>query len=259
MNTLHNKSKNKIYFVSDFHFGSPDSQTSIEREKQAVCWLESIESSAEEIYLLGDVFDFWFEYRYVVPKGYVRFLGKLAQMSDSGCKIHFFCGNHDLWQRDYFEKELGFVLHRQALRFERDGKQFFVGHGDGLDKSDTKYKILNAIFKNKICIKLFASLHPRWAMAIGTHWSKQSRHSHHKSDSQDRGQNEPMYQYCLQSLQSQHTDFFIFGHRHLCCDKELKNHCRYINTGQWSDKKPFAEWDGENLTLKNFDQAEEIH
>ena len=253
MNDLQLKTRNKVYFVSDFHLGVPNQEESLQKEKRIVRWLESIEQNAKEIFFLGDIFDFWFEYKYVVPKGFVRFLGKLTQMADNGCAIHFFCGNHDIWIRDYFEKDLGFIVHRSNSTIIMNQKTFLIGHGDGLDPSDKKYKLLNKIFKNRFCISLFACLHPRWAFAIGTNWSRKSRLSHSESDKIDRGLDEPIYKYCENKLKTQQIDFFIFGHRHISCDIKLSNQSRYINTGLWEIKSPYVEWDGKNLELKNFE------
>lgn len=253
MQDLQQEKKSKVYFASDFHLGVPNCNQSLEKEKRIVRWLESIEHNAKELYLLGDIFDFWFEYKYVVPKGFVRFLGKLAQMSDCGCTIHYFCGNHDIWQKDYLEKELGFIVHRDYYKVTIDEKTFLLGHGDGLDSSDKKYKLLNRIFKNRFCISAFASLHPRWAFSIGTTWSSKSRKSHSESDRISLGTEEPIYKYCQNKLKTEDIDFFIFGHRHIECDMTLNEKSRYINTGFWEIKSPYAEWDGKNLMLKNFE------
>lgn len=245
--------RNKIYFASDFHLGNSSRKENQKKEKLIFRWLNHISKDAEEIYLLGDIFDFWFEYKYVVPKGYVRFLGTLAQLVDSGVRIHFFCGNHDLWLKDYFQEELGLIVHKEKEVISLYEKNFMLGHGDGLDSKDKKYKFINTIFKNKICIKAFASLHPRWAIALGESWSKSSRSSHSESDKNDLAEKEPIYQFCIKTLEKQNIDYFVFGHRHLACNKELKDHSRYINLGCWDTYGYYAEWDGENLDLKKFD------
>lgn len=256
MSDLQKKAKSRIYFASDFHLGVPDAWASAERERRIVRWLDCIEENAKEIFLLGDVFDFWFEYRDVVPKGYVRLLGKLATMADNGCKIHFVCGNHDLWIRDYFEKDLGFIIHRSAFETIIDGKRFLIGHGDGLDFSDRKYRFISRLFKSRFCVAAFAALHPRWAYTIGKTWSRKSRLSHSESDKVNLYEQEPIYKYCMAELDKRNIDFFVFGHRHLKCNLSLKNGSRYINTGFWTTESPYAEWDGENLCLKNFDLGE---
>lgn len=245
--------RNKIYFASDFHLGNSSPLANQEKEKLILRWLNHISKDAEEIYLLGDIFDFWFEYKNVVPKGFVRFLGALAHLVDLGIRIHFFSGNHDLWIRDYFQDEIGLVVHKEKQIVSIKGKTFMIGHGDGLDSKDKKYKFINTIFKNKLCISAFASLHPRWAIALGESWSKSSRNSHSEEDKNDLGEKEPIYQFCIKTLEKQNIDYFVFGHRHLACDKDLKDNVRYINLGYWDTFGYYAEWDGENLELKKFD------
>ncbi len=245
--------RNKVYFAGDFHLGTPTFEASLAREKMVVRWLEAIEADAAELFLLGDVFDFWFEYRYVVPKHFVRFLGTLARLSDAGCRVHFFCGNHDLWQKDYLEKEIGLVLHRDVETVELNGKTFLIGHGDGLDASDRKYRILRSIFRNPLCISAFAALHPRIAFALGRNWSRKSRKSHSEGDKVSLGKDEPLYRYCQAKMQQSHVDFFVFGHRHLQCDMALSDGSRYINTGLWDKQGYYAVWDGENLSLEKFE------
>lgn len=245
--------RNKIYFASDFHLGNSSANFNRLREKKIVRWLNHISKDAEEIYLLGDIFDFWFEYKHVVPKGFVRFLGTLAHLTDSGIRIHLFCGNHDLWLRDYFQNELGIIVHKQRETLSLYGKTFMLGHGDGLDPKDKKYKFINTIFKNKFCISAFATLHPRWAIAMAQKWSRSSRASHSEKDMIDLGEKEPIYQFCLKTLETQNIDFFVFGHRHLVCNKKIKDKTRYINLGYWNIYGHYAVWDGKNLELKKFE------
>ncbi|MBP6656822.1 MAG: UDP-2,3-diacylglucosamine diphosphatase, partial [Bacteroidia bacterium] len=165
----------KIYFASDFHLGVPTYENSLEREHKIVKWLDSIKADAEELYLLGDVFDFWFEYRTVVPRGYVRLLGKLAELSDSGIKIHYFTGNHDMWTFDYLEKELNVIIYRAPIEISYNGKAFYIGHGDGLGPGDHGYKFIKKVFASKVCQWLFARLHPNFGIGIANYFSKKSR------------------------------------------------------------------------------------
>ncbi len=202
MNEPPRTNRTKVYFASDFHLGTPTWEESRERERRIVRWLDSIKDNAAEIYLLGDVFDFWFEYRYVVPKGFVRFLGKLGELSDSGIRIHFFCGNHDLWLRSYFEQELGIIVHHKSLTVQLSGKTFFLGHGDGLDKSDVKYRIINKVFTSKVCISAFGAIHPRWAVSLGYKLSGKSRMAHSESDKISLVEYEPIYRFCLSELRN---------------------------------------------------------
>ena len=243
----------KIYFASDFHLGVPSHEKSIEREKVLVKWLDSIKETAEEIYLVGDLFDFWFEYKHTIPKGHVRFLGKIAEMTDSGIPIHFFTGNHDMWMFDYLPKEIGVTIHRNNIHRKWNGKNFFIGHGDGLGPGDRFYKFIKNFFASKICQWLFARIHPNLGMGIANYWSKKSRISNMKKGDEFMGdEKEWLYIYAKEILEKEHFDYFIFGHRHLILDLEIKeNKSRYINLGEWvTEKQYFASFDGENLILE---------
>jgi UDP-2,3-diacylglucosamine hydrolase len=244
-------SANKIYFASDFHFGVPDHALSREREDLVVSWLEEIRKDAAEIYLIGDVFDFWFEYSAVIPKGFIRFQGKLAELADSGIKITLFKGNHDMWMFDYFVKELGIQVISDELILERNGKKFYLHHGDGLGPGDVKYKILKKIFRSTFCQWLFARIHPNFGVRIAKKWSKYSRlQNNQKEEFQDLSK-EWLVSYCKELLLKEHYDFLIFGHRHLPLDVQLGN-SRYINLGEWMNFNSYAVFDGENLELRYF-------
>ena len=244
-------SANKIYFASDFHFGVPNYSTSREREDLVVSWLEEIRKDAAEIYLIGDVFDFWFEYSAVIPKGFIRFQGKLAELADSGIKITLFKGNHDMWMFDYFVKELGIQVISDELILERNGKKFYLHHGDGLGPGDVKYKILKKIFRSTFCQWLFARIHPNFGVRIAKKWSKYSRlQNNQKEEFQDLSK-EWLVSYCKELLLKEHYDFLIFGHRHLPLDVQLGK-SRYINLGEWMNFNSYAVFDGENLELRYF-------
>lgn len=244
-------SASKIYFASDFHFGVPDHTKSREREDLVVSWLEEIRKDAAEIYLIGDVFDFWFEYSAVIPKGFIRFQGKLAELADSGIKITLFKGNHDMWMFDYFVKELGVQIVSDELILERNGKKFYLHHGDGLGPGDSKYKILKKIFRSTFCQWLFARIHPNFGVRIAKKWSKYSRlQNNQKEEFQDLSK-EWLIAYCKELLLKEHYDFLIFGHRHLPLDVAL-GESRYINLGEWMNFNSYAVFDGENLELRYF-------
>lgn len=243
----------KIYFASDFHLGAPDEKSSTEREKKLCRWLDSISKDATEIYLLGDLFDFWFEYKDVVPKGNVRFLGKLAELSDAGIAITLFKGNHDMWSFGYFQKELGVRLISNELITEMGGKRFFLHHGDGLGPGDNSYKILKKIFRNKLCIALFGFLHPAIGTGIASYFSRRSRINTGANDKQFLGEeNEFIIQYCKDRLKSEHFDYFICGHRHLPISLPLSTNSTYVNLGEWISDFNYAVFDGTNLELKVF-------
>ncbi len=243
--------RTKIYFASDFHLGAPNEESSLKREKLLVKWLEEIRSDAAEIYLVGDLFDFWFEYDTAVPRGFTRFLGKLAELSDAGIPIHVFTGNHDMWMFGYLEKELNITLHREPIIREYSAKKFLIGHGDGLGPGDHGFKVIKKVFANKISQWMFAKLHPDWGIKLATYWSGTSRASN--NDEVFLGdENEWLFQYAKERLETEPIDYFIFGHRHLPLDLKVGNNSRYINLGDWNSHNTYAEFDGEKLELKKY-------
>ncbi|MEJ2883782.1 UDP-2,3-diacylglucosamine diphosphatase [Pedobacter sp. GR22-6] len=244
-----------IYFASDFHLGSPDFEKSRLREDRIVRWLNFIEPTCSELFLMGDVFDFWFEYKMVVPKGFVRLQGKLAQMSDAGIKIYFFKGNHDMWVNDYFKKEMGLTIISDEFVMERAGKQFFLHHGDGLGPGDRKYKFLRKIFRNPLCQWLFGLVPPQIGIGIANAWANHSRAASKAEEVYMGLENEWLAVYAKEQLKKQHYDYFIFGHRHLPLDLDLGSGSRYINTGEWLKSYSYAEFDGKELSLKYFEKV----
>lgn len=249
-------SASKIYFASDFHFGVPDHSLSREREDLVVSWLEEIRIDAAEIYLIGDIFDFWFEYAAVIPKGFIRFQGKLAELADSGIKITLFKGNHDMWMFDYFVKELGVQIISDELILERNGKKFYLHHGDGLGPGDAKYKILKRIFRSGFCQWLFARIHPNLGVGIARKWSMHSRLQNSQKEEFTDLDKEWLVSYSKDLLLKEHYDFLIFGHRHLPLDVQLGD-SRYINLGEWINFNSYAVFDGENLELRYFKKRED--
>ncbi len=244
------KQGKKIYFASDFHLGVPTYEKSLEREKKIVKWLDTIKSDAEEIYLLGDVFDFWFEYKTVVPRGYVRLLGKIAELSDSGIKIHYFTGNHDMWTFDYLEKELNVTIYRAPIEINYNNKSFYIGHGDGLGPGDHGYKFIKKVFASKVCQWLFARLHPNFGIGIANYFSKKSRIATGTSDEKFLGdEKEWLVIYSKEILAKKHFDYLIFGHRHLPLDIKIDS-SRYINLGDWIQYFTYGVFDGEKFELK---------
>ncbi len=246
--------KTKYYFISDFHLGAPNDKASLEREKLVVKWLEEMRKDAKEIFILGDVFDFWFEYKTVVPKGFVRILGKLAEICDEGIPVHFFTGNHDMWCFDYLPKEIGVKLYREPIKREINGKTFFLGHGDGLGPGDKGYKFLKKFFTSPICQFMFGWIHPNVGMGLANFWSKRSRISNSKGDEKFLGdENEWLVQFCKEKIQKgDKIDYFIFGHRHLPLDIDINPNTRYINLGEWINYCTYAVFDGDNLELKSY-------
>lgn len=243
----------KIYFLSDFHLGAPDAASSLIREKEVVQFLDSIKNQAAEIFLVGDMFDFWYEYRRVVPKGFTRLLGKLAELSDAGIPMHFFVGNHDMWMKDYFQKELNIPVYFEPKEFERENKKFLIGHGDGLGPGDKGYKFIKKIFRNPFCQWLFGILPPFFGMGLANYLSRRSRAQTGSSEEVFLGEEkEWLIIYCKEALKTKYFDFFVFGHRHLAIDFRLNDTSRYINLGDWIHYFTYAEFDGNKLELKSF-------
>ncbi len=241
----------KIYFASDFHLGAPDFETSLIREKKIVDWLNHIETTAEEIYLVGDIFDFWFEYKRAVPRGFVRLLGKIAELTDKGIPISIFTGNHDMWIFDYLPKEIGVNLYREPIIKEYFGKKYFIGHGDGLGPGDKGYKFLKKIFANKFCQWSFARLHPNFGIWLADKSSKTSRAKTGSDDEKFLGEEkEWLIQFCREELTKQHIDYFVFGHRHLPLEYDLGNNSTYYNLGEWINYRTYLEVSEEGVELK---------
>lgn len=243
----------KIFFASDFHLGVPDRQSSLIREKKIVAWLDSIKNEAHSIFLLGDIFDFWFEYRHAIPKGYIRLQGKLAEIRDAGIPVIFFTGNHDMWMFDYFEKELGIPIYRDPQVLVVGKQKLLIGHGDGLGPGDKTYKMLKKIFNSRVCQWLFARLHPNFGIGIANYWSRNSRISNSKKEEKFQGEEgEFLLVFCRELERKEHHDYYIFGHRHLPLDLEISQHSRYINLGEWVNFTSYAEYDGKQTVLKSF-------
>lgn len=240
-----------IYFLSDFHLGAPNAEASLVREKKITRFLDRIQREAAEIFIVGDLFDFWYEYKKVVPKGYVRILGKLAELTDAGIPVHFFVGNHDMWMRDYFQKELNISVYFEPVAFVFRGKKFLIGHGDGLGPGDEGYKLIKKIFRNKACQWLFGILPPAIGMGIAHYFSRKSRAQTGQIEEQFLGEdNEWLIQYSKEVLKKEHYDFLVFGHRHLPIDFKINDQTRYINLGDWIKYFSYAVFDGINLELK---------
>lgn len=243
----------KIYFLSDFHLGAPDHATSLVREKRIVKFLDEIKADASHIFIVGDLFDFWYEYKKVVPKGFVRILGKLAELTDSGIIIKFFVGNHDMWMNGYFEQELGIEVFHEPKEFEFNNKNFFIGHGDGLGPGDHRYKFIKKVFRNKFSQWLFGILHPYSGIGLANYMSRKSRAATGMTDEHFLGEEkEWLIIFSKQMLEKKHFDYFIFGHRHLPLDFKLKDNSRYINLGDWIKYNSFAVFDGNNTELKYY-------
>lgn len=240
----------KIYLASDFHLGIPSEQESLEREKKIIRWLDSIEEHAEAIILVGDIFDFWFEFKHVIPKGFIRFQGKLAQLRDKGKVVIFFTGNHDLWMFDYFSEALDIPIIRQPTTFQIGTNKVLIGHGDGLGPGDRTFKAIKKIFKSKLAQWGFKWLHPNIGFTLAQAWSKNSRK---KGTEEFLGDQEWLLQYCREVEETFHHDYYIFGHRHLSLEMQVNETSTYLNLGEWFKNCTYVEIDSEKATLKTFE------
>lgn len=245
----------KVYFGSDFHLGlsSSSRDKEIDREKLIVSWLESIEQNAQAIFLVGDIFDFWFEYKHVIPKGFIRFLGKIADLKDKGIDIYFFTGNHDLWMFEYLQTEIGIPIFDKPIELHINKTTLFVGHGDGLGPGDGFYKLLKKVFTNGFARWLFRWIHPDIGIGLARRWSKASRLSKKDHDEVFLGEDEYLIQFCRRQEQIQHRDYYVFGHRHLPLEIEINGTSNYFNLGEWVRSYTFGEYDGNAFELRKYD------
>jgi len=246
----------KVYFASDFHLGAPNKMESSKRERLIIKWLDSIKSDASHLYLVGDIFDFWFEYKHVIPKGFIRFQAKIIELLDAGIQIEFFIGNHDMWMFDYFTEELNIPVHRAPIIRTHGDKKFYIGHGDGLGPGDYNYKRLKKFFANPLCQWLFKWIHPDLGIGLANYWSRSSRA---RTSSDEEGtylgdDKEWLFSYSDELLDTEHYDYIVFGHRHLPIDRVLKNNTsRYVNLGDWLQYNTYGVFDEHNLYLKKYE------
>lgn len=253
MNTITIPKGKKVYFASDNHLGAPTMEASRPRELKFVRWLDEIKSDAGAIFLMGDLFDFWFEYKTVIPKGFTRTLGKLAELSDAGIAITYFVGNHDLWMNGYFDKELNIPVYHKPQRYLINGVSFFIGHGDGLGPNDKGYKRMKKVFTNPVAKWFFRWLHPDIGVRLAQYFSVKNKLISGDEDAKYLGdEKEWLVQYAHRKLERQHYDHFIFGHRHLPLEIDLNGISKYTNLGDWINYCTYAVFDGEHLALKKF-------
>lgn len=244
-----------IYFLSDAHLGSLAIEHRRTQERRLVRFLDGIKNKASAVYLLGDMFDFWNEYRFVVPKGFTRFLGKLSELTDMGVEVHYFTGNHDLWTYGYLEEECGVILHRHPVTTEIHDKVFFLAHGDGLGDPSLGFRILRKVFHNRVCQKMFNAIHPWWGLTLGLNWAKKSRQK------REDGKEEPFMgedkEYLVQFTKNymamhKDIDYYIYGHRHIELDLSLSGKVRMLILGDWIWQFTYAVFDGEHLFLEQY-------
>ena len=243
------KNDQKIYFLGDFHLGSPNRLESIKREQKIISFINSIQSNARDLFFMGDLFDFWFEYKEVVPKGFVRFIGKIAELSDNGTNIHMIVGNHDMWMMDYFNKELNINIYHGLIKVQINNNLLLVGHGDGLGKGDIGYKLLKILFKNQFVKFLYRWIHPDIGIKIGKYLSnsKKRRRKPHSNINNNR-----LFDYCRKIEKKSHNDYYIFGHSHLSIEKTINKKSKYINVGEWLKEYSYLEVSNKDYNLKKF-------
>ncbi len=244
----------RIYFCSDNHLGSPNKNLSLEREKIFITWLDQIKTDAQAIFFLGDLFDFWFEYKKVVPKGFTRLFGKLAELSDSGIDLFFFVGNHDCWIGNYFEDELGINVFYKKVDLNLDNYNILIGHGDGLGPGDNKYKFLKLLFRNPILKKLFSFIHPDIGISVGNFLSQKNKILSGNEKIFESEEKEMLFSYCKDVLKTKYYHFFIFGHRHIPLELNLGNNSKYFNTGDWITHFSYLVYDGNSFNLNYFNK-----
>ncbi len=247
----------KTYFISDLHLGA-EYLDNKQCEQRIIRWLDSIKKDAKRLFLLGDILDYWFEYRYVVPRGYIRFLGKLAELSDSGIEIHWFTGNHDIWIFDYLPQELGIKLHRHHETIEIDSHTFFLSHGDDVGERKFSFRFLQWLFRNKVAQWCYSWIHPDITMIVAHKWSNSSRKHNENKEEYYRGENkEPLVKFAKEYIKENPTEYLIFGHRHILLDLMLSRDSRMVILGDWIKQFSYASFDGENLTVDIFEEENE--
>lgn len=250
--------RQKIYFASDFHLGIPDHDSSLEREKRLVSWLEMARADAAEIFLMGDLFDFWFEYKTAIPRGYARLLGKLAEITDSGIPVHLFRGNHDMWAFDYLTQELNIQLHRDPEFREFNGKYFYLAHGDGLGPGDNGYKFIKKVFANRFNQWLFRQIHPDFGIRMALFWSRKSRSASTEKEKKIRDINLKLIQQRITVHSNEmlklhpELNFLVYGHYHYPIDLLLESGAHQVVLGDWITHFTYAVFDGKQLVLKTF-------
>jgi UDP-2,3-diacylglucosamine hydrolase len=249
----------KIYFVADVHLGAPALANNRVREKLFIAWLEEIRKDAVELYLMGDIFDFWFEFRKVVPQGFTRTLGKIAEIADQGIPVHFFTGNHDMWVFDYLPTELGVKVYKKELKTTLFDKKFYLAHGDGMDADDKGYILLKKIFTSRIIQWFYKLIHPDLTTMLAHNWSKKSRLAKKVGGSEFKGEQEGIYIAAEKILKNEHFDFFVLGHRHRLADLPIGNGSRFILLGEWIRNFSYGVFDGKQFELKHYEKAHSLN
>lgn len=242
-----------VYFMSDLHLGATYISDPRGHEARVCSFLRSIEPTARELYLMGDVLDYWYEYRTVVPRGHVRFFGTLAELADAGVKIYWFIGNHDIWLFDYLRDEIGITVVDGVEVKDIGGRRFFLSHGDGVGRLPAGFRFIRTVFRNKVCQKLYSAIHPRWTIPFAHRWSKGSRGNGYASVTvMPDVESDPLIRFCRDYLADvdPDIDYFVMGHRHIQFDYPLNSRSRLVLLGEWINQDSYAVFDGKELKLK---------
>lgn len=243
-----------VYFISDLHLGAGYIADRHEHERRVVSFLDEIRHDADELYLLGDILDYWYEYRTVVPRGYVRFFGKLAELADAGVRITWLIGNHDIWIFDYLPDEIGLTVIDGSIVRDIDGHRFYMAHGDAIGSLKPGFRFIRSVFRNRLCQRLYSAIHPRWTIPFAHRWSSHSRAGDSKYSAYLGDDREPSVLFAREYAAAHpDTDFIMLGHRHIVLDKDIPPHARLVILGNWIDKQTYAKWDGQQLILGDFD------
>ena len=248
----------KVYFISDLHLGAGTMDKPLDYERRVVRFLDSIIDDCDELYLLGDIIDYWFEYKHVVPRGFTRFLGKIGEMTDRGIKVHWFTGNHDIWIFDYIPQETGAIVHHEPLQTEIQGKKFYLAHGDGIGEDTKSYKLMAGFFRSPLCQKLYRLIHPDWATAFAHRWSRHSRLAGSKFPDYLGETREHLVVFAKQYIaQYPDTDYLLFGHRHIMLDLMLSRSSRMMILGDWITHFSYAVLENGQLSLDQFEYQDD--
>lgn len=249
--------RTRTYFLSDLHLGASYLDRPHERERMVADFLSGIKDDAARLYLVGDILDYWFEYRTVVPRGYVRFFGALADLADAGVRITWLIGNHDIWMFDYLRDELGIEVIDGPVVTEIDGRRFFICHGDGLGRLPLPFRFIRSMFRNRFCQRLYAAIHPRWTVGFAHRWSAGNRDYDPARPPVFDGPMRCNVEDWARNYVADHpdTDFIVLGHHHVMVDERVGDRCRLVILGDWIYNFSYAVFDGKNFSLRQIDRS----
>ena len=252
-----------VYFISDAHLGCRAIEHQRTQQRRLTRFLDQIKDKAEAVYMLGDMFDFWFEYRQVVPRGFTRFLGKVSELTDSGVEVHWFVGKHDMWMTDYLECECGVTIHREPCLVEIYGKEFYLSHGHHVDiaPGDWRTRLMFRMFESTFVRRMATLIHPDLFVDFGLNWARHSRMRHMAQGEEPyKGEHdERMVTFAKQYLATHPSvNYFLFGHRHIELDLMLTHECRLLILGEWYSHFTYVSFDGSTLVMNDYIEGETV-